>query len=82
MNVPLYEYKCLTCGKRTTFRLPAHAAKEVIEATDDLPVECLECGGGRFHRVYTPVGLIFRGSGFHSTDYRGPVVDPDLVKEE
>lgn len=80
--MPLYEYKCLTCGKHTTFRLSAQDATEILEATEALPVECLECGSGRFRRVYTQVGLIFKGSGFHATDYRGPVIDKDALKEE
>ncbi len=60
--MPAYDFKCKDCS--VTF--------EVIRpASDDSPVVCPECGG-ETRRVFTPVGVHFKGSGFHNTDYRKP----------
>lgn len=60
--MPLYEYKCGTCG--TTFEQRQHFG--------DAPVQ--QCPQGHFgvHRVYAPAGVIFRGSGWYVTDSRKP----------
>lgn len=58
--MPAYDFKCLTCGSIT----------EVNRSVkDDSPVECGACGG-ETRQVFTPVGVHFKGSGFHNTDYR------------
>jgi predicted nucleic acid-binding Zn ribbon protein len=33
---------------------------------------CPECGKKALHKVYTPVGIVFKGSGFYATDHRSP----------
>ena len=56
--MPIYEYRC-TNGH--TF--------EVIQSMSDDPVEtCEECGAP-VERVFHPVAVHFKGSGFYSTDY-------------
>lgn len=56
--MPIYEYACTACGERT----------EAKQGFDDLPLEkCLRCGG-KLRKLYSPVGIVFKGSGFYSTD--------------
>ncbi|MDY6796731.1 MAG: FmdB family zinc ribbon protein [Actinomycetota bacterium] len=57
--MPTYEYKCNKCG---------HIFEEV-HGFDDNVESCPECGG-EVRRVFHPVGIIFKGSGFYSTDSR------------
>ncbi len=57
--MPTYEYKCTDCS-------------DVFETThgiDDTVESCPECGG-KVRRVFHPVGIIFKGSGFYKTDSR------------
>jgi putative FmdB family regulatory protein len=57
--MPTYEYRCLNGH---TF--------EVIQSMSDDPVEaCQECGAP-VERVFHPVAVHFKGSGFYSTDYK------------
>ncbi len=56
--MPVYEYACTACGERT----------EARQTFDDPPLEeCPQCGG-RLRKLYSPVGIVFKGSGFYSTD--------------
>jgi putative FmdB family regulatory protein len=57
--MPIYEYRCEACGH--TF--------EVMHKVSDPPVESCEVCGGRVVRVFHPVAIHFRGSGFYTTDY-------------
>ncbi len=57
--MPTYEYKCLECEH--VFE-DFHSARETRE-------ECPRCGG-RLRRLFHPVGVIFKGSGFYTTDYK------------
>jgi putative FmdB family regulatory protein len=56
--MPIYEYRC-TNGH--TF--------EVIQSMSDDPVETCEVCGAPVERVFHPVAVHFKGSGFYSTDY-------------
>jgi putative FmdB family regulatory protein len=59
--VPTYQYACTDCGDRT----------EVVQKfTDDALTVCTTCGG-KLRKVYSPVGIVFKGSGFYRTDSRG-----------
>jgi putative FmdB family regulatory protein len=56
--MPTYEYACTSCGERT----------EAKQGFNDPPLEeCLVCGG-KLRKLYSPVGIVFKGSGFYSTD--------------
>ena len=57
--MPTYEYRC-TNGH--TF--------EVIQSMSDDPVETCEVCGAPVERVFHPVAVHFKGSGFYSTDYK------------
>jgi putative FmdB family regulatory protein len=58
--MPLYEYQCRSCAKTAEVR---HGFKETF---DD---KCAACGG-EMARVYSPAGIVFKGSGFYLTDSR------------
>jgi putative FmdB family regulatory protein len=59
--MPIYEYACTNCGERT----------EAKQGFDDPPLEeCPHCGG-HLRKLYSPVGIVFKGSGFYSTDAKG-----------
>ena len=58
--MPIYEYRC-TNGH--TF--------EVIQSMSDDPVDACEVCGAPVERVFHPVAVHFKGSGFYSTDYAG-----------
>ena len=56
--MPIYEYRCT---KGHTF--------EVIQGMSDDPVATCEVCGAPVERVFHPVAVHFKGSGFYSTDY-------------
>ena len=56
--MPIYEYACTACGERT----------EAKQSFDDPPLETCEVCGGKLRKLYSPVGVVFKGSGFYSTD--------------
>ena len=56
--MPIYEYACTACGERT----------EAKQSFDDPPLEKCEICGGKLRKLYSPVGVVFKGSGFYSTD--------------
>jgi putative FmdB family regulatory protein len=58
--VPTYEYACTACGERL------EAAQSF---TDPALSECPACGGA-LRKVFSPVGVVFKGSGFYKTDSR------------
>ena len=57
--MPLYEYQCSRCGHKF----------EVYHQIGGAAGPCPVCGGPA-RRVFSSIGLIFKGSGFHTTDYR------------
>jgi putative FmdB family regulatory protein len=62
LPMPIYEYACTSCGERT----------EAKQAFSDPPLEECPVCGGRLRKLYSPVGIVFKGSGFYSTDARKP----------
>jgi len=59
--MPRYEYKCKKCGKNF----------EVVHGINDSVDSCESCGG-EVRRVFHPVGIVFKGSGFYATDAKKP----------
>jgi len=59
--MPTYEYVCKTCGNRF---------EAWQKMTDEPLTECPNCHS-EIHRVLFPAGVVFKGSGFYSTDSRG-----------
>jgi putative FmdB family regulatory protein len=56
--VPIYEYKCSR----------GHTFEAMQKMADDPLTECEECGAA-VERVFHPVAVHFKGSGFYTTDY-------------
>ena len=57
--MPLYEYKCLTCG----------SSLEVLQKVNEPRLKkCPKCGG-LLKKVLSPPALQFKGSGWYITDY-------------
>jgi putative FmdB family regulatory protein len=61
--MPVYTYRCESCGVQF---------ERTQKFTDSPLVRCPECGKKSLRKVYTPVGIVFKGSGFYSTDHRSP----------
>jgi len=61
--MPVYTYRCESCGVQF----------EKTQKFSDAPLtRCPECGKKELRKVYTPVGIVFKGSGFYATDHRSP----------
>lgn len=61
--MPIYTYHCESCGIQF----------EQQQSYNDPPlVRCPECHKNALRKVYTPVGIVFKGSGFYATDHRSP----------
>ncbi len=58
--MPTYQYACTACG---------HKLEAVQSFTDDPLTECPECAG-RLRKLFSSVGIVFKGSGFYRTDSR------------
>jgi putative FmdB family regulatory protein len=58
--VPTYQYQCTECE---------NGLEAVQKFTDDALTSCPECSG-RLRKVYSAVGVVFKGSGFYRTDSR------------
>ena len=58
--MPTYQYRCTTCG---------HDLEAVQKFTDAALTECPNCSGS-LRKVFNPVGVVFKGSGFYRTDSR------------
>ncbi|MEV5312623.1 FmdB family zinc ribbon protein [Streptomyces sp. NPDC052610] len=59
--MPTYQYQCTECGE---------GLEAVQKFTDDALTECPNCGG-RLKKVFSAVGIVFKGSGFYRNDSRG-----------
>jgi putative FmdB family regulatory protein len=57
--VPTYQYVCTECGDQV----------EAVQKFTDDPLTVHTCGG-RLRKVFSPVGIVFKGSGFYRTDSR------------
>jgi putative FmdB family regulatory protein len=61
--MPLYEYECTRCG---------HTFEIEQRMTDPPRKRCPECRGKVERVISGPLGILFKGSGFYTTDYRSP----------
>src|SRR5580700_9220086 len=71
--VPTYQYACTECGGQL----------EAVQKFTDASLTVHEDCGGRLRKVFSPVGIVFKGSGFYRTDTRGsePKASSSSVKE-
>jgi putative FmdB family regulatory protein len=58
--VPTYQYVCTECGGEI----------EAVQKFTDDPLTVHDACGGRLRKVFSPVGIVFKGSGFYRTDSR------------
>ena len=58
--MPTYQYACTTCGEQV----------EAVQRFDDEPLSVCPACGGSLRKVFSPVGIVFKGSGFYRTDSR------------
>ena len=65
--MPTYEYACTECGNRI----------EVVQSISDAPLTTCTVCGGQLRKVFSPVGIVFKGSGFYRTDSRGKPAKAD-----
>ena len=71
--MPVYTYHCSNCGvqfeKQQSF-------------SDQSLIKCPECGKRALKKVYRPVGIVFKGSGFYATDHHSPSGQSSVKSEE
>ena len=61
--MPVYIYRCTNCGVQF----------DKQQSFSDQPLtRCPECGKKTLKKVYQPVGIVFKGSGFYATDHHSP----------
>ena len=61
--MPVYTYRCEECGVQFDRQ----------QKFSDQPLtRCPECNKKSLRKVYSPVGIVFKGSGFYATDHRSP----------
>jgi putative FmdB family regulatory protein len=58
--LPTYQYVCTECGDQV----------EAVQKFTDDPLTVHDTCGGRLRKVFSPVGIVFKGSGFYRTDSR------------
>ncbi|MFO7279905.1 MAG: zinc ribbon domain-containing protein [Thermoanaerobacterales bacterium] len=58
--MPTYEYRCTDCGE----------LHEVVQSFSDAPLTTCPSCSGALKKVFSPVGISFKGSGFYKTDSR------------
>lgn len=64
--MPIYGYRCSNCGHQF----------EIQQRMSDEPLKvCPKCEG-KLTKILYPTGVIFKGSGFYTTDYKGSGKEP------
>jgi putative FmdB family regulatory protein len=58
--MPTYQYACTECGEQL----------EVVQKFSDEPLTVCPACQGRLRKVFSAVGVVFKGSGFYKTDSR------------
>ena len=69
--MPTYQYACTACG---------HRFEAVQSFSDSSLTDCPECAG-RLRKVFSSVGIVFKGSGFYRTDSRSGGSGKDSGKD-
>jgi putative FmdB family regulatory protein len=66
-TMPTYEYECTSCGQHI----------EVFQRIVEDPLTTCGVCGGTLRKVFHPVGIVFKGSGFYATDSRSAAARKD-----
>ncbi|HET7530818.1 MAG TPA: FmdB family zinc ribbon protein [Mycobacteriales bacterium] len=64
--MPTYQYACTSCGERL----------EVVQKFSDDPLTVCPTCHGKLRKLFSPVGVVFKGSGFYKTDSRSSSSTP------
>ena len=59
--MPIYEYECVKCGH----------VFEAQQSFSDAPLSKCESCRGKVRKLFSAPAIIFKGKGFHCTDYKG-----------
>lgn len=70
--MPTYQYACTACAER----------HEAVQAFTDAALEDCPACGGRLRKVFSAVGVVFKGSGFYKNDSRKPAAGGDKPAEK
>ena len=70
--MPTYQYACTECGEQL----------EVVQKFSDEPLTVCPACEGRLRKVFSPVGVVFKGSGFYKTDSRKSSTASSSTKSE
>jgi putative FmdB family regulatory protein len=71
--MPIYTYRCTECG----VEFDQHQ-----NFSDPPLVKCPECGKKSLRKVFSPAGIIFKGSGWYATDHRSPSGGVNMHKDK
>jgi len=63
--VPTYQYACTACGEQL----------EAVQSFSDASLTLCPACGGTLRKVFSAVGVVFKGSGFYKTDSRAGATD-------
>jgi putative FmdB family regulatory protein len=72
VSVPLYEYKCLKCGRKT---------EKIENVAGPHLKKCPHCGG-KVEKMFSAPAIQFKGSGWYVTDYGGKKSSGDSGKDD
>ncbi|RFO98049.1 FmdB family transcriptional regulator [Rhodoferax lacus] len=68
--MPIYAYKCESCG----------FAKDVLQKMSDAPLtDCPSCAKPAFQKQVTAAGFQLKGSGWYATDFKGSGAAPSTA---
>jgi putative FmdB family regulatory protein len=65
--MPIYEYRCESCGHQQEFLLKVSDAPLTV---------CTKCGKATFSKMVTAAGFQLKGSGWYATDFRNSGAKP------
>ena len=63
--MPTYQYACTACGEQL----------EAVQSFSDASLTLCPACGGTLRKVFSAVGVVFKGSGFYKTDSRAGATD-------
>src|SRR5258706_12860344 len=70
--MPIYEYRCASCGHQ----------QEFLQKVSDAPLTiCTQCGKTAFSKMVTAAGFQLKGSGWYATDFRNSGAKPAAKSE-
>ena len=65
--MPIYEYRCASCGHQ----------QEFLQKVSDAPLAiCTQCGKASFSKMVTAAGFQLKGSGWYATDFKNSGAKP------